>query len=128
MESQNSKQQDPTLQRDRLRVSSPARKKSLSDRDPRDNFNYRDYGPSTTPSKKREAKSTPGTTSPGSHTAGDPGDGVEPEQLIERLESNIYERKTKGRRARYPERRHSSKRSPRTIRWPAESRLEVLIN
>ena len=103
MDSQSSKQQDLTSPRDRLSVSSPPPKKSFVDRDPRDNFNYRDYGPSTTPSKKREAKSKSGATTPGSHISADPGDVVEPEQLVKRLESNNYERETKGRNARLPD-------------------------
>lgn len=104
MDSQNSQQQDPALRRDRLSVSAPAPKKPTGDRDPRDNFDYRDYGPSTTPSKKREAKSKSGATSPGSHVSADhPDDVLEPEQLVKRLESNIYEKETKGRLARYPD-------------------------
>lgn len=68
--------------------------------DPVDPYNYEDFGPSTTPSKKRGEKPKSSASPQGSHVSGDADDDL-PEDLSKRLE--IWERETKGRRARPPD-------------------------
>ena len=108
MSSQASSGLNVPLQRDRLSAGSlqtatSAEKSNpvgIEKSDPVDTYNYEDYGPSTTPSKKRE-KPKSSASPQGSQVSGDAGDPPTPEEVSKRLE--IWERETKGRRARPPD-------------------------
>ena len=96
------------LQRDRLSVSSLHKSTNAGKGDPADveksdfvdDFAYEMYGPSSTPSKKRGEKSKSSASPQGSNVSDDADDDL-PEDLSKRLE--IWERETKGRRARAPD-------------------------
>lgn len=92
-----------TLQRDRLSVSTQGGlSTTINNPDPIDTYDYQDHGPSNTPSKKRGEKAKHPASPQGSQeSGGDPDDLLAPEEISKRLE--IYEKETKGRRARPPD-------------------------
>ena len=108
MTSQPSNRPNVPLQRDRLSVgsvhkSTKAEKSGAVDIEKSttvDTYNYLDYGPSTTPSRKRRDKPKSSTSPQGSQVSSD-ADDLPTSEVSKRLE--IWERETKGRRARPPD-------------------------
>ena len=101
MNAQGTSQPNLTLSRSHLSVSSQVPTVPISNRDPRDGFDYTDLGPSNTPSKKRAADPVSGSASQASTDA---DNVLNPQQLEEKLHAaTIYERGTRNTRARFPD-------------------------
>lgn len=101
MNVQGTSQPNLTSSRSHLSVSSQVPIVPISNRDPRDGFDYTDLGPSNTPSKKRVADPVSGSAS---QVSTDADNVLNPQQLEEKLHAaTIYERGTRGTRARYPD-------------------------
>ena len=133
MTSQASNRPNKPLQRNRLSVSSLHKSTNAGKGDPAgfekgdsvDDFNYEDYGPSTTPSKKRGEKSKSSASPQGSNVSDDTNDDL-PEDLSKRLEIlEIWERETKGRRARAPDKISDIGEVPRKPDGTASSRAST---
>ncbi|KAL8691006.1 MAG: hypothetical protein Q9218_003682 [Villophora microphyllina] len=126
MNSHSTGRSNSASQRTHLSVSSQPQTNPINDRDPRDGFDYQDQGPSNTPSKKRREEPL---LSSASQASTDSGAFLHTEQLTEKLEAvNIYERGTRGTRARYSDDDYDSIK-PNTIlptrrrssRWSSKS-------
>ncbi|KAL8838709.1 MAG: hypothetical protein Q9176_004949 [Flavoplaca citrina] len=101
MNAQGTNQPNLTLSRSHLSVSSQVPTVPISNRDPRDGFDYTDLGPSNTPSKKRAADPVSGSAS---QVSTDADNVPNPQQLEEKLHAAIiYQRGTRNTRARYPD-------------------------
>ncbi|KAL8704098.1 MAG: hypothetical protein Q9201_002732 [Fulgogasparrea decipioides] len=109
MNGQYTSQTNLAPQRSHLSVGSQAQPTLINDRDPRDGFDYQDQGPSQTPSKKKGGEPVSGAAS---QLSTDPNNAVDYQQLVKKLDADLYERETKGTRARFPDRDHSSIRGP----------------
>ncbi|KAL9041594.1 MAG: hypothetical protein Q9180_001180 [Flavoplaca navasiana] len=101
MNAQSTSQPNLTSSRSHLSVNSQVSTVPISNRDPRDGFDYTDLGPSNTPSKKRAADPVSGSAS---QVSTDADNVLNPQQLDEKLHAaTIYERGTRNTRARYPD-------------------------
>lgn len=102
MNAQGTSQPNLTLSRSHLSVNTQVPTVPISNRDPRDDFDYTDLGPSNTPSKKRTADPVSGSAS---QVPIDADNVLNPQQLEEKLHAaaTIYERGTRNTRARHPD-------------------------